>query len=224
MQVCDRLAHCTQVGPFTYKVDRQVPVVTITTPVNGATYGPGQAVAASYSCTDGNGGSGVPAANCVGTVANGANIDTTPGTHVFTVTATDVAGNVTSSTVTYGTTYNICYGYDTTKPQSTGGTVVIKVQLCDARGNNLSSPNITLTAVAQDIPGPNPPRQLPSPNFQGNSNNGFDFRYSSGTYIYNLDPTQPLPDGQILGSGPHTLYFVVNHSEPPLYTAPFALK
>jgi hypothetical protein len=209
-------------GPFTYKIDRKVPVVTITTPANLAAYNPGQVVAAQYSCVDGANGSGVPAANCVGTVANGANIDTTTGTHVFTVTATDVAGNVAVAQVTYTVGYQICYQYSTTTPQSRGGTVVIKVQLCDAAGHNLSSANITLTAVAQDFPGPNPPRQLPSPNFQGNSNNGFDFRFTGGVYQYNLDPTQPQPNG--LGTGPHTLYFVVNHSEPPLYTAPFVLK
>jgi CSLREA domain-containing protein len=218
-QLCDRLAHCVTAGPYTYKIDRKVPTVTITTPANLATYNAGQIVAAQYMCDDGS-GSGV--SSCVGTVLNGANIDTTTGTHVFTVTGTDAAGNVAVAQATYAVGYNICYQYDTTTPQSRGGTVVIKLQLCDGAGHNLSSPNITLTAVAQDFPGPNPPRQLPQPNFQGSSNNGFDFRYTGGSYTYNLDPTQPPPNG--LASGPHTLYFVVNHSEPPLYTAPFVLK
>src|SRR5262249_40445498 len=38
---------------------------------------------------------------CVGPASSGSPIDTTVGTHTFQVTATDVAGNTTMSTVTY---------------------------------------------------------------------------------------------------------------------------
>ena len=211
--VCDRLVHCATVGPFTFKVDGGGPVVTITSPTSGAVYAPGQSVAAAFSCNDGTGGSGV--ATCVGTAAVGQPIDTTPGTHVFSVTGIDGAGNVTTASVTYSVTYRICLGYDPLKGQPRTGTVPIKVGLCDAAGNNLSSASITLVALYQDIVG-----QLPSPNFQGSSNTGYEFRFGSGSYIYNLDPNQP----PALGVGSHTLYFVVKGTSAPVYAAPFTLK
>jgi hypothetical protein len=112
-------------------------------------------------------------------------------------------------------TYRICLGYDPLKGQPRTGTVPIKVGLCDAAGNNLSSASITLVAVYQDVVG-----QLPSPNFQGGSNTGYEFRFGSGAYIYNLDPNQP----PALGVGAHTLYFVVKGTSAPVYAAPFTLK
>lgn len=75
------------------------PTVTLTTPAEGAFYGLDEVVNASYSCAD-TGGSGV--ASCTGTVASGSPIDTsTAGTHVFSVTATDGAGNTITETNTY---------------------------------------------------------------------------------------------------------------------------
>lgn len=88
--------------------DTTAPAVTITSPANGATYTQGQTIAASFSCQDEPGGSGV--ASCSGTVADGALIDTaTVGTHSFsfTVTGTDNAGN--SASVTH--TYNVAYRF-----------------------------------------------------------------------------------------------------------------
>jgi hypothetical protein len=72
--------------------------VAITTPADGATYTAGQVVNAAYSCENAPG----TVASCVGTVANGAPIDTaTLGVKTFTVTATGAEGNVTSQTVSY---------------------------------------------------------------------------------------------------------------------------
>ena len=71
--------------------DLTPPTVTITTPADGAVYAVGQVVLADYDCTDEAGGSGL--ATCDGPVANGDPIDTSLGTHTFTVSATDVAGN-----------------------------------------------------------------------------------------------------------------------------------
>jgi chitinase len=76
------------------------PTVTIVTPPDGATYVQGAAVPADYSCSDESGGSGV--ASCSGPVADGAAIDTaTIGSHSFSVTATDNAGNPQTVTHTY---------------------------------------------------------------------------------------------------------------------------
>ena len=81
-------------------VDGTDPSVTIDSPQDGATYEVGESVSADYSCEDEVGGSGLD--SCVGTVANGAAIDTsTLGAHDFTVTATDNAGNETEVTNAY---------------------------------------------------------------------------------------------------------------------------
>jgi hypothetical protein len=81
-------------------VDVTAPEITLATPSQGATYDLGQQVAASYSCADETGGSGL--ASCAGTVANGAAVDTSSvGAKSFTVNATDNAGNSASKTVTY---------------------------------------------------------------------------------------------------------------------------
>jgi len=80
--------------------------VTITTPANGATYIKGQAVVANFTCQDEAPGSGL--ASCTGTVANGGLIDTAAvGSHTFSVTGTDNAGN--SATVTHN--YHVVYNF-----------------------------------------------------------------------------------------------------------------
>ena len=81
-------------------VDVTAPGISLTTPSQGAVYDLGQQVAASYSCADEDGGSGL--ASCSGTVANGAAVDTSSvGDKSFTVNAEDNAGNPASKTVTY---------------------------------------------------------------------------------------------------------------------------
>lgn len=84
---------------YTVLTDTTLPTVSIVSPADGATFTVGQVVNASYSCAD-TGGSGL--ATCVGSVANGAAIDTaSAGTKAFTVTATDHAGNTSSKVVHY---------------------------------------------------------------------------------------------------------------------------
>jgi hypothetical protein len=82
----------------TIKRDTSTPQATIVTPASGATYSLNQAVKASYSCTDSTSG----VASCTGTVANGANIDTsTVGSKSFSVQATDRAGHITNTSRSY---------------------------------------------------------------------------------------------------------------------------
>jgi hypothetical protein len=67
------------------------PVVTVTTPADGALFAVGQAVSAAYGCADKL--MAGPIASCVGTVAVGAPLDTsTIGSRTFTVTGTDRYG------------------------------------------------------------------------------------------------------------------------------------
>ena len=94
--------HATVIGSASINVlapDLTPPTIQITTPVDGAHYGHNAAVLADYACAD-TGGAGVK--SCVGTVANGAAIDTaTLGSHAFTVNAMDNAGNAATLTVHY---------------------------------------------------------------------------------------------------------------------------
>ncbi len=87
----------------TYTVDSTPPAIALTTPAQGAVFASGEAVSAAYDCADA-GGAGV--ASCTGTVPSGQPLDTSPGTHTFTVTAIDNAGNTT--TVTHSYRASIC--------------------------------------------------------------------------------------------------------------------
>jgi hypothetical protein len=86
-------------------VDQAPPTIRLTAPADGAVYSLGQHVVAAYSCEDQEGGSGV--ASCAGTVANDEPIDTSSfGRHSFEVSASDGAGNTTSTAVTYTVSYS----------------------------------------------------------------------------------------------------------------------
>jgi streptogramin lyase len=79
--------------------DTTPPTAAIASPVNGAVYFAGQSVLADFACADEDGGSGL--ASCTGTVDVGHPVDTSLGGHVFTVTATDDAGNVATASSAY---------------------------------------------------------------------------------------------------------------------------
>ena len=67
-----------------------LPSIAIFSPVDGATYSQGQAVAAGYAC---GAPAGATVTTCAGPVANGAPIETSaPGEHTFTVETTDSDG------------------------------------------------------------------------------------------------------------------------------------
>ena len=100
VQVCDRAGNCATAGPIGgIRIDRRAPQITIAAPLDGSVVLLGDTRKASFTCSDG--GSGLAA--CTGTVADGAALDTTaPGTHSFTVNATDAVGNHSTVTVSYG--------------------------------------------------------------------------------------------------------------------------
>jgi hypothetical protein len=78
--------------------DTTPPTINIATPADGAQYKVGDQVVASYSCTDADSA----IAECAGTVANGAPLDTSSaGPRSFTVNARDAAGNTATLTRNY---------------------------------------------------------------------------------------------------------------------------
>ena len=79
-----------KVASVTYTVDNTAPIVTISAPTNGAHYYSSTIPAAAFSVTD---------TNPYTPVENG--YLTTEGTHTYTVTATDGAGNAGVDSVTY---------------------------------------------------------------------------------------------------------------------------
>jgi len=89
------------VGGFTAKTvsikrDATAPVVSITSPADGATYTVGESVTSSFGCTDEH------MQTCTGAVANGLALDTsTAGTRTFTVDAVDLAGNTSTQVHAY---------------------------------------------------------------------------------------------------------------------------
>ena len=84
--------------------DTTPPQIAIAGPVEGAMYVLGSRVISSFACTDEAGGSGLE--TCVGTTPEGAPIDTsTVGPKMFVVSATDGAGNDSSSSVGYRVVY-----------------------------------------------------------------------------------------------------------------------
>jgi hypothetical protein len=76
---------------------RPDPTISITAP-RDTTYGDGADVAAAYSCAPPSGASTI---SCTGPVAEGAAIDTSPGSYTFTVQAEDSDGAVVTKTVDY---------------------------------------------------------------------------------------------------------------------------
>jgi hypothetical protein len=105
-QLCDAVGNCTPVGPIAGNmIDRKAPVISLIRPASGDSYLIGSAHVADYSCTDG----GSLVATCLGTVADGANVDTAAvGSHTFTVDSTDNVGNAAPQS---SVTYNVIWPY-----------------------------------------------------------------------------------------------------------------
>jgi hypothetical protein len=185
--VCDTGSHCVTAGPVSGNmVDKKAPQINVTSPT-ATTYVLGQAVAASFTCSDS--GSGV--ATCAAPVTNGSNISaSTAGTQTFTVTAKDNVGNTaTPVSVTYAVKYNLCLLYDPSRAAKRGSTIPLKIELCDASGKDVSSPTVTVTAVQVVQASTATTSAIVD---SGNANPDSNFRFSadlgtSGGYIFNLN-------------------------------------
>lgn len=219
--VCDNAGNCATAGPVNgNKVDKKAPAITLTTPPPpnsthpGPTYLLNQSVAASYSCSDG--GSGV--ATCAGPVGDGSSIATgSVGLQNFLVHAADNVGNQSKVSTSYAVSYKICLLYDPTRAVHSGGTIPIRLELCDAGGTDVSALNITVSATGltmvssttSGLLGDTSPAN-PDSNFRYDATLG-----TTGGYIFNLS-TMGLQTGTyrlsfIAGADPtvHALLFQV---------------
>ena len=96
----DNAGRVEAVKLIAFKVDAEPPTVKINRPKEGASFKQHKVVKANFKCAEQNKRKGSGLDSCVGDVPFGSPIDTsTIGTHTFTVTATDKAGN--STTVTH---------------------------------------------------------------------------------------------------------------------------
>ena len=85
--------------------DVTAPTIEISSPVDGATYVLGQSATVNFSCADESGGSGL--ASCVGTTVNGGFLDTSSvGDKTLEVSASDNAGNTSSTEASYKVVFN----------------------------------------------------------------------------------------------------------------------
>lgn len=129
----------------------------------------------------------------------------------------DNSFNGSTGSMTQNVQYGICAQYDQTRSVQGGATFPIKVQVCDANGNNLSAPSIVLHATAiiaaSGIAGP--------VQDSGNANPDNDFRNVGGSgqnsgYIFNLSTNG-------MATGTYALQFTVT-GDPALHTVFFGVN
>jgi hypothetical protein len=170
--------------------DFTLPTINLTSPTN-ATYLLGALLVADYSCTDASG-----IATCEGTTADGATVDTsTVGSFTFTVNATDIWGNAAETSATYNVGYAICALYNTAQPANSGSTIPVKLQICDAEGNNISTSSIAVNVVS--ITGLDEATYAAVSSGKANPDGLFRYDASLGGYIFNLS-TKDVPAGSYL--------------------------
>jgi hypothetical protein len=111
--------------------------------------------------------------------------------------------------------YDVCPLYDQNVAKKAGSAYPIKLQLCDASGNNLSSSSIAVHAVSATRVSSNTPATLDD---TGNANPDFDFRYDSSLngYIFNLSTKGYT-------TGTYSLNFTAG-SDPTQHSTQFAVK
>jgi hypothetical protein len=167
-------------------VDVSAPSISLTTPPVGAVYTLGQVVAADFSCADEAGGSGI--ASCVGTVADGAALNTgTVGSHSFTVNAADNAGNTNSVARSYTVIYPFAGFFAPIDNPVTGkmngvkagSSVPIKFSLGGNRGLNILAPGSPSSKQLACVGGTDLSTDTPTSTAGSSS-----LSYSSSTGVY----------------------------------------
>jgi hypothetical protein len=206
------------------------PTVTITAPMDGATYTLNQNVGNfSFSCT------GQSVTGCVG-ILNPNTTDTpvslsppTPidtsvaGTHTFSVVA-DSSGPSGTASATYSVSsglYGVQLLYASNRAVKSGADFPIKMYLTNSSGMDVSSSSLVVHAVEVILVNTSVTDAVTE---TGGSNPDLDFRFDgtqgpTGGYIFNLKTTG-------LGTGQYVLQFQVIGDNPGTarYTVPFAVK
>lgn len=191
----------TQTG---INIDKTDPVITLTTPQNNAAYILNSTSNAEWTTTDDL--SGIAASN--GTVTSGSAVDTsTVGTHDFTVTATDKAGNTKTQTITYKVIYRFdgflqpindtghtqtCGTNCTISIFKGGSTVPVKFQLKDAIGNIIQSTTPPQWISPQQGTAITDP--IGEPEFTDTPDTGTTYNWNGDKYHYNWK-TKDIPSG-----------------------------
>ncbi|MBU4340311.1 MAG: PxKF domain-containing protein [Euryarchaeota archaeon] len=168
-------------------IDKTPPQVTINKPANGSEYILNQTLIASWSAYDLLSG----VASATGTASNGSTIDTdTVGAKVFSVTATDYAGNNVTQTASYTIAYNFLgiqppIRSDGSSIFKLGSTIPVKFRVADANGNYVSTvvSNLTHQKITDEIFG-----RIEESISTSAANDGNTFRYdiTDNLYIFNL--------------------------------------
>ncbi len=209
--VCDTAGNCATAGPYDgIWVDKKAPEVTISSPAGS--YLVGQVTLAAYHCNDG--GSGVNL--CAGNVASGAPADTaSAGAKTFIVNARDNVGNMSSQSAQYSVHYGLCLLYDPSKARPRGSTMPVKLRLCDAQGNNVSSAAVTVRATELLFASTNAALEIED---AGQANPEANFRYDSDLkgYIFNLSTRG-------LATGTYVLRFTVS-DDTALHSVSFQIR
>jgi len=142
----------------------------------------------------------------------------TLGLRVGNLSITDnAAGSPQTISLTGAGIANICPLYDQTRALRSGATFPIKLELCDANGNDISSPSIVVHATGlvatSGFSGP--------VDDSGNANPDNDFRFdstlgSTGGYIFNLSTKG-------VASGTYALQFTAGN-DPMMHSVTFGVK
>lgn len=172
------------------KLDKTPPTVTVTSPANGAVFTQDQVVEASYSCTD----AGSLVATCVGPVPSGHNVDTASvGSHSFTVTAMDGAGNTHSVSNTYAVGSCGFTGFfapvdnlPSVNAVKAGSGVPVKFRLCGDQGLAIMAPGYPISVPAScDLAAPG--EEIEETLTAGSSSLSYDASADQYIYVWKTD-------------------------------------
>lgn len=165
-------------------IDKSAPVISITAPANGASYGFYQDVVADFACTD------VSLVSCTGTNADGTLVNTkTAGTRTFKVTAKDAVAltNSVTNTFTVASTFNFD-GFLGAAPSPApnivrkGSLVPLRWRLPDGNGGYVTS-TASFSSVASTTV--SCPAGAVSYNDTATGGSGISFSPATNAFTYN---------------------------------------